>query len=121
MWESVLSISKVFGKAVGSFIPVGFSMDRHFLRPVCLPAVLRGEPHFLKQFILCLLHATRCFGVTERRGDAFQGVDAESLAQILCRLVERQQGFQRSLVALVTNAFAALLVDLDVSLGAGRW
>jgi len=44
MWESVLSISKVFGKGVGSFIPVVFSMDRHFLRPFCQPAVLHGEP-----------------------------------------------------------------------------
>ncbi len=94
MWESVVSISKVYGKAVGSFIPVGSSMDRHFLRPVCPPPVLRGEPQFLKQFVLGLLHASCRIGVAECSGDAFQGVDAEPLAQILCRLVERQQGFQ---------------------------
>ena len=66
-----------------------------------------------------MLHTACCLCVAERRGDAFQGVDAESLAQILCRLVERQQGFQGSLVALVTNALATLLIDLDVGLGAG--
>jgi hypothetical protein len=36
----------------------------------------------------------------------------------LCRLVQRQQGLQRGLIALVTNAFAALLIDLDIGLGA---
>jgi hypothetical protein len=34
MWESVFSISKVLGKDVGGFIPVVFSMDRHFLGPL---------------------------------------------------------------------------------------
>src|ERR1035438_1927025 len=119
MWESVLSISKVFGKAVGSFIPVGFSMDRHFLRPLSPPPVLRGEPQSVKQLVLCVLHAPCCICVAERRCDALQGVDAESLAQVLCRLVQRQQGLQRSLVALVTNAFSALLIDLNIGLGAG--
>jgi hypothetical protein len=37
MWESVVSISKVGGKAVGSFIPADFSTDRHFFRPFRQP------------------------------------------------------------------------------------
>src|ERR1035441_8041741 len=116
MWESVVSISKVGGKAVGSFIPVGFSMDRHFLRPLSLPPVLRGEPQFLKQLVLGLLHAACGFGIAERRGDALQGVDAEPAAQVLCWIIQRQQGLQRSLVALVTDAFAAPVLHLDLRL-----
>ena len=41
---------------------------------------------------------------------------AESLSQILCRLFERQLGFQRSLVALVTDTFVATVIDLDIGL-----
>ena len=118
MWESVLSISKVFGKAVGGIFPVGFSMDRHFLRPLLVPVVLRGEPQSVEQCALCLLHAARRFGIAEGTGDALQGIDAEPLTQELCRLVQRQQGLPRSLVALVTDAFAALVIDLDIRLGA---
>lgn len=76
MLESVLSISKVFGKAVGGFSPVGFSMDRHFLGPLSPPPVLRGEPQFFEQLVFGLLHTARCVCVAERRGDAFQSVDA---------------------------------------------
>ena len=99
--------------------PVVFSMDRHFLDPLVQPLVLRGESQFLEQLAFGLLHAACCFGIAEGSGDSLQGVDTESLAQILCRFIQRQQGLQRSLVALVANAFAALLIDLDVGLGAG--
>jgi hypothetical protein len=34
-------------------------------------------------------------------------------------LVERQQGLERSSIALVTNPFAASLIDLDLGLGTG--
>ena len=99
--------------------PVVFSMDRHFLDPVFQSLFLRGESQFLEQFAFSLLHAARCFGIAEGAGDSLQCVDAESLAQILCRFIQRQQGFQRSLVSLVANAFAAFLIDLDVGLCAG--
>ena len=119
MWESVLSISKVRGKAAGGFFPVGFSMDRHFLGPFSRLSVSRGEAHFFKQLAFCLLHAARRLRIAAGAGDALQGVDAEPLAQVLCRFIQRQQGLQRRLVTLVTNPFATLLIDLDIGLSAG--
>src|SRR5271156_271183 len=60
----------------------------------------------------------------ERRGlccqsDASQGVYGEPRTQVLCRVVQRQQGFQRGLITPVTDALAAFLVYLDIGLGAG--
>ena len=76
------------------------------------------KAQFFKQLAFCLLHAARRLCIAEGAGDAPQGVDAKPLAQVLCRLIQRQQGLQRSLITLVTNAFAALLIDLDIGLGA---
>ncbi len=76
MWESVLSISKVLGKAIGGFFPVGFSMDRHFLGAFSQLSVSPGEAQFFKQLAFCLLHTARGLCIAEGAGDALQGVDA---------------------------------------------
>ena len=76
-------------------------------------------PKLIEKPGLCLLHAARGFGVAERGGDVLEGVDAESLAQVPSRLVERQQGFERRLIALVTYTLAPFLVDLHVRLSTG--
>src|SRR5271170_4909641 len=116
MWKSVLSISKVFGKAVGGFFRRLFHRPS-FPRPT--PLFLRGEAQRFEEFAFGLLHAGCGIGVAEGASDALQSVDAEPLAQILGRFIQSQQGLQWSLIAFVTDAFAALLIDLNVGLGAG--
>jgi hypothetical protein len=69
-------------------------------------SVSPGEAQFFEQLAFCLLHAARRLCIAEGAGDALQGVDTEPLAQVLCRFIQRQQGLQRRLVTLVTNAFA---------------
>jgi len=61
----------------------------------------------------------RGIGIAPCGPDALEGVDAESLSQVLSRLVEPQQCFQRRLVAPVANPFAASPIDLNIGLGAG--
>src|ERR1035441_4599287 len=68
--------------------PVVFSMDRHSLDPVVRP-LLRGESQLFEQRTFGLLHAACCFGVAEGAGDSLQCVDTHSLAQILCRFIQR--------------------------------
>jgi len=62
-------------KSRRGLFPVGFSMVRHFLGPLPPPSVLCGEPQFLEQLALGLLHAACSVSVAERAGDALQGVD----------------------------------------------
>ena len=66
-----------------------------------------------------MLHPLGGVGVAEGAGDAGEGGRFEPWAQILGRVFERQQGFERGLVSLVAAAGAAPLVDLGVGLGAG--
>ena len=130
MWESLRvififrcplgAISKACGKGgkhVLSFS--GLSTYRHFLRPLCQPSVLRGQPQPLKEFRFGLLHPPGCVCIADGRGDSFQRVHAQSIAQVLCWFLQQRQGFQRGLVALVTDALAAFLVDVHIGLSAG--
>ena len=77
------------------------------------------DPELLEEFCLGLLHAARGVGIAQCGRDALQRDDAESLAQVLSRLIERQQRFEWSLIAFVANPFAASVIDLDLGLGAG--
>ena len=121
MWESLRNIfmfrcslgaiSKGCGKGgkhVLSFS--GLSTCRHFLRPLSQPSILRGQPQPLKEFRFGLLHPPRRVGIADGGGDPLQRVHAQSLAQVLCRFVQQRQGFQRSLIALVTYTLASFLV-----------
>ncbi len=99
--------------------PVVFSRDRHFLGPLPEPLVLGGEPQLVEQLAFGLLHTTCRVCIAEGSGDTLQGVDAEPLTQILCWFIQSEQDLQRSLVALVTDAFTALLIDLHFGLCAG--
>ena len=68
-----------------------------------------------------VLHALRGFGVAAGSGDALLDGNRESGAQVLRRVGQGQQRFQRRLVAVVDVARAAFLVEGEVGLGAGRW
>src|ERR1017187_3887621 len=129
MWESLRmifvsrctfrAISKVCGKGGKQALSFsGLSINRHFLGPLSQPPVLRGQPQPLKEFGFCLLHAARGIGVTDGCRDALQCVDAQPLAQVLCWFLQQRQGLQRSQIALVTDAFAALLIYFNIGLGA---
>ena len=99
MWESALSIST--------------------FPPPRAPGDLCAEPELLKELCLCLLHAHGGFGVAVGLCDAQQGVGSQPRAQVLGWVVECKQGLQRGLIAVVADAFATLVVDGNVGLGAG--
>jgi hypothetical protein len=85
MWKSVLSISKVFGKAVGRF-PVGFSMVRHFLGPQPPPSCYAVSRSFSNSLLLaCCMRRAASVSLSAL---ALQGIDAEPLAQVLCRFIQ---------------------------------
>ena len=90
-----------------------------FLGLFLCPTLLRAQAQFLKELCLGLLHATGRVGVADGSRDAFQGLDTESVAQVLRGFIQRQQGLQRGQIALVAGALAALRVDLHLELGAG--
>src|ERR1035438_7364247 len=71
-------------------------------------------------FLACCMRCAAS-GIADRRSDALESIDAESAAQVLCWFLQSQQSLQRRLVALVADAFAALRIDLNIGLGAGRW
>ena len=97
----------------------GLSTYRHFLGPLFPLHALHGHPQSVEEFCFGLLHTARRLGVADGSGDPFQSVDAESLAQVLFRFMQRQQGFLRGPVARITHPFAAFPVDLDLGLGTG--
>ncbi len=109
MWKSVFRFPRSEGKPEGGF-PVGFSIDRHFLGPLLQASILRGQPQSLKEFGFGLLHAPRRVGIADGGGDPLQRLHTQSMAQVLCRIVQQRQGFQRSLIALVTYTLASFLV-----------
>jgi hypothetical protein len=57
MWKWVLSISNVYGKAVGGFFFRRLFRRPSFPRPT--PLFLRGEAQRLEELVLGLLHAGR--------------------------------------------------------------
>ena len=65
------------------------------------------------------LHSPRGLGVAHRCGHSLECVDAESGAQELLRLLEREQLLERRLPLLVEASFAAFVIDVDLGLGRG--
>ena len=114
-----MGIAQRFPRLVGS-PAFGLSTKRHFHRPfrAAFSFVRAPRPQLLKQFAFGLLHLLRGFGVAAHRSDAFQGGDGQALAQILGGMGQRQQRFQRCLIAPVVAAPAAFLSDFDLGLGA---
>ena len=70
----------------------------------------------LKELVLGLLHAPCSFGVAHESGEGLQSGQGEAGAQIWLGLVQRQERFQRGLIATVAAAFSSLRVHLHVGL-----
>ena len=94
----------------------GLSIDRHFLRPLSFYAVSRNRSNSLFLASCVRRAASVSLSAAAMR---FRALMLSPRAQVLCWIIQLEQGFQRSLVALVADAFAASEIDLDVGLGAG--
>jgi len=66
----------------------GLSINRHFLGLCPKSAILRGFPHGIEQLMFCSLHTLRRVGIADCGGDALQCVEAQSIAHVLCRIVQ---------------------------------
>ena len=65
------------------------------------------------------MHGASGVGVAFGHLNAFEVVDGESVAQEAVGVFHRREGFERSFVLLIADAFASFGVDLNLRLGAG--
>jgi hypothetical protein len=75
--------------------------------------------HLAKQIPFGVLHWLCSLGITHLLGLYAQGFHCDATAQILFRLGQRQQGFQRCLVAPITARLFSFSIDFHSGLRTG--